>query len=111
MNTNFFQEMDLKYPEIAICMEYTEGPTGKFFIPILTPTLDKSKPYIKRDQGLNLRNIQSDHSKYKIEACYTSNYLDLKLPLGLESANAGDKFVVIFVGGDINKPVIIGGYE
>ena len=43
--TDFYDELDLKYPEIAICMEDIDRihpMYKKFIIPVLTPNLDIS---------------------------------------------------------------------
>ncbi|MDD3122083.1 MAG: hypothetical protein PHC62_01045 [Candidatus Izemoplasmatales bacterium] len=106
---NFYDNLDLKYPEIAICLENTVTNIGKFFIPILTPTLSKKEPYYKQDMEFNVRNVVNSQ-ELRIFPTFTSNYIELPLPKGYESANKDDKFIVIFIGGDINKPVLIGGY-
>ena len=108
---NFYEDMDFKYPEYAIALEDVKpGTKGKFYIPVLTPLLDSSYPYIKQDQGLNTRNIKNDISGFEIGRCYTSNFIELKLPNGELIANKGDKFVLMFIGGDINRPYLSGRY-
>lgn len=110
IKTNFYDELDLKYPEIAICIENTETNIGKFMIPILTPMLNINEPYIKRHDEFDTHNIINSED-IKISPVNLSNYIELKLPKGYDSAKKDDKFIVIFIGGDINKPVLIGGYE
>ena len=106
----FYQNLELKFPEFAICIEDSKDGVAKFFIPILTPTLDKNIPYDKKELNVNTRNIVNDVSSMNIEACTYSNYLSLKLPHQDKSCKKGDKFVVIFIGGDPNKPYLLGRY-
>jgi len=110
MKKNFYEDLDLRYPEIAICLEDTDINIGKFFIPILTPTLSKSKPYLEKNNNFYTKNL-INKDDLNISQIYFSNYIELKLPKGIESAKKDDKFIVIFIGGDITKPVLIGGYE
>ena len=49
--SEFYNQTDLRYAEIAICLEDTAGPTGKFSIPILTPLMDND--YIYEDVEYN----------------------------------------------------------
>lgn len=104
----FYEEYDFKYPEIAICIEDTDEPFGKFFIPILTPCIGNREPYTKKVEGLDTSNIANDTKRF-VTNINTSNYLDLPLPVGMSKAKKGDKFVVVFIGGDCNHPVLIGG--
>lgn len=108
--TNFYDNLDLRYPEIAICLEDTDTNIGKFFIPILTPTLNKTQAYYELDNAFDNRNIEN-RDDLRLSPVNISNYIELKLPKGYESAKKDDKFVVIFLGGDMNKPILIGGYE
>ena len=110
----FYQDLDLRYPEIAICIDAIDRYTGKFIIPILTPILDKDKVYDITDINVNKSNILSDSSSMDITPCTSSNYLTLTVPnpndYSYYQDMIGEKFVVIFVGGDPNKPVLLGRY-
>ena len=110
----FYQNLDLRYPEIAICVDAIDRYTGKFYIPVLTPILDKDQPYDITDINVNKSNILSDSSSMDITACTSSNYLTLAVPnpddYQYYKDMIGDQFVVIFVGGDPNKPVLLGRY-
>ena len=110
----FYQDLDLRYPEIAICIDAIDRYTGKFYIPVLTPILDGDKPYDITDININKNNILSDSSSMDITACTTSNYLILSVPNPddyiTSSDMIGDKFVIVFIGGDPNKPVLLGRY-
>lgn len=106
------EDTDFKYPEIGICMENTKGDGKvKIFIPIATPTLPRDDIYDNRDLSIPLYNIVSDTTSMDIFPCTISNYITMNLPENIESLSAGDKVVLIFIGGDINKPVIIGRYQ
>lgn len=127
----FYQNLDLRYPELAICLEDSVNGIAKFYIPVLTPLLELDEPYDNTDINVNKSNILNDSSSMEINACTTSNYLELCLPSkeaiksSLNSDNTitnrttsvqdfcskGDIFVVVFIGGDPNKPVIIGRYN
>lgn len=121
---DFYDKMDLKYPEIAIAMDDIDrmNPgTIRFAIPILTPLMDNKKPVVDtiRQTKINLRNDQS--VKLEVENIRVTNFIHIKVPqevcnvYELTEANriikAGSKWIVVFVGGDITKPRIISRYE
>ena len=119
----FYQDLDLRYPELAICLENSVNGVAKFYIPILTPVLESDKPYDTTDTNISKSNILSDTSAMEINACTSSNYLELQLPkIRVYNSNTksffemndecikGDVFVVSFIGGDPNKPFILGRY-
>ena len=127
----FYQNLDLRYPELAICIEDSVDGIAKFYIPVLTPILESDKPYDITDINISKSNILSDTSSMEINECTSSNYLELRLPSKefmmssfnstnnsidntrtpiTDSCSKGDIFVVVFIGGDPNKPVIIGRY-
>lgn len=106
----FYQTLDLRYPELAICIEDSVNSIAKFYIPVLTPILDSDKPYDETDININISNILNDSSSMEINACTSSNYLNLHLPEKIDSCIKGDIFVIIFIGGDPNKPVLLGRY-
>ena len=119
----FYQDLDLRYPELAICLEDSVDGIAKFYIPILTPVLDSNEPYDDTDINISKSNILSDTSSMEINACTSSNYLELRLPsmqmidpktreiiTMVSSCSKGDTFAVVFIGGDPNKPFILGRY-
>lgn len=108
-STEFYKDLDLRYPELAICMEDCID-TGKFFIPILFPLLDNDQIQENTDLSISTRNIKSDIGNLNISKCTTVNYIELKLPINNPIAKKGDKFVIVFIGGDINKPCLLGRY-
>ena len=46
-----------------------------------------------------------------IGPCTVSNYITINLPDYIESLKKDDKVILLFIGGDLNKPVIIGRYQ
>lgn len=113
MDRSFYknENTDFKYPEIGICMENTIGDGKvKIFIPIATPTLPIQDIYDNKELSIPLHNIVSDTSSMDIFPCTISNYITMNLPDTIDSLSVGDKVILIFIGGDINKPVIIGRY-
>lgn len=127
--STFYENLDLKYPEIAIAMEEIDRLDPglvSFVIPILTPTMDNTKLVTKTvyQNRSNLRN--SKYTAYEIDNVELSNSVFIKVPIevtgGLALLNTSDipdsiryipkgsKWIVVFVGGDITKPRIIAPY-
>ena len=111
MNKDFYSKIDFKYPEIGVCMEDTIGPDVKISIPIATPTLPTDIAYDNKDLSISTQNIVSDLTAMYISPCITSNYITVKLPSEIESLKKGDKVILLFIGGDLNSPVILRRYD
>lgn len=114
MDRSFYknEKTDFIYPEIGICMEDTnEDRAAKIFIPIATPTLPRNGIYDNKEPVTALSNIVSNTSSMDIFGCTISNYITINLPDNIDSLKVNDKVVLVFIGGDINKPVIIGRYQ
>lgn len=123
-NFEYYQNLNYNYPELAICLEDSVNGIASFYIPSLTPSLQtETGAYDLEDNAVKTHNILSDTSSMEIGACTASNYLELKLPkfrIYNRELNTfeevddvcykGDQFVVIFVGGDPEKPVLLGRY-
>lgn len=113
MNTSYYKLHSYAQLEIVVCLEdidNTKNNKGKFFIPAFTPFLDNDVPYDKKDPPSSTTNIISGTHGLDIRRCTMSNYIELKIPEYIDSIKKGDKFVISFIGGDINKPYIIGRY-
>lgn len=113
MNTSYYKLHSYTQLEIVVCLEdidNTKDNKGKFFIPAFTPFLDNDVPYDKKDPPSSTANIISGTHGLDIRRCTMSNYIELKIPEYIDSIKKGDKFVISFIGGDINKPYIIGRY-
>lgn len=107
---DYYQNLDLIFPELAICIEDSLDGIAKFYIPVLTPVLDGTTPYNITDININKSNILNDSSSMDINACTSSNYLELHLPANDNSCKKGDIFVISFIGGNPNMPFIMGRY-
>lgn len=119
MNSDFYQAADYGYTEVAIALEdfkYTDQ--GKFFIPILIPTKEKGSPKKEKKSKGSTSYIVNYSSKHGISDCEVCNYVELYVPtyIGHEIKDSSDKikkktkFIVTFVGGELNNPRIIGLY-
>lgn len=108
------------YSDIAIALEdYTYGKNGKFFIPSLTPFLNSNSVSENNEKNKYNNIMNKDKVKLQISQTNTCNYINLFIPLELYKGsnaekdykgNKGDKFIILFVGGDINDCKIIGRY-
>ena len=70
---NFYENLDLKYPEVAISLqEINKEYPGvvKFSIPILTPSIDNSK-IVHKSFHLNRRNFDI--------ICYFNYIMNIKI--------------------------------
>lgn len=182
-NVDFYDELDLRYPEIAICIDKidrTNPGTKNFYIPVLTPNVDTSS-LKKKEEIIHQNNAVIDNKQsVDISSIKIKNYIPIKIPkelcafvggdftvsnIGVMTFNssgkitisgatsatdgtphvhntlsgigtatyngsednyngilktvptdnyryidAGSKWIVVFIGGDINKPQIIGRY-
>lgn len=111
MNKDFYNKIDFRYPEIGICMEDTIGPTVKISIPIATPTLPTDIVYDNKDLTISTQNIVSDTTSMYISPCTISNYITINLPSDIKSLKKGDKVILLFIGGDLNSPIILRRYD
>lgn len=106
--TDYYSSTTFNSIETAICLEDTITGVGKFFIPAITPTLSKDLPYEQEDGLVSISNIISDTSTASdIKQCLMSNYIELPLPNGALRAFKGEKYSVQFIGGEVNKPVLM----
>lgn len=113
MDRSFYanEKTDFKYPEIGICLSDSIDNTVKMFIPIATPTLSRDTAYDTKDLYIPTRNIISDKTAMDFKHCTISNYITIKVPSFIGDLKKDDKVILAFIGGDINKPAIIGRYE
>ena len=110
--------------EIGTALENFEyGSMVKISIPSLTPFINNKRATYK----INTANIMNkDINSLKITSCECQNYLEILIPLELfrhkfdqknllyeylpYDGSAGEQFVMSFIGGDINKPVVLRRY-
>ena len=119
--SNFYDQTDYRYTEIAVCLEETSVPTGKFAIPILTPFMNTDYASSNTEYNSSTKSLLSGTRKeLEIKNCSISNYLELRLPdivlheIEYHNPNItvkkGEKFIAVFVGGDVNKCRLISRY-
>ena len=113
---DFYKDLDLKYPEIAITLEKFSkhsDATVLCNIPVLLPFMQNTADRI------NTANIENKVNNLGIGPCtiHKGTYLKINrehsqyCPANRDGiVSAGEKFIVVFVGGDIDKPRIIGRY-
>lgn len=116
---NFYDELDLRYPEIAILTErfYAHSP-GKesFYLPVLMPYMPNNNN--TTSVPVRTKDLQNKENNIGLSKYTTSSTIKIKVPDYI-AADAptnkygyvlpGTEFIVVFIGGDINKPRIIGG--
>lgn len=120
---NFYSTSDMNYTETAIALEdFIYGEKAKVTIPVLLPFLDNTEP-IETTTYLNKRNIiNKDKDNIIVTKCTKCNYIELLVPkdlcpcLGINdncdhTGKQGQKFIINFIGADINKPIIVRRYD
>lgn len=120
---NFYDNMDLRYPEIGIAMQQIDRLDPgevKFIIPILTPNMDNSRLIDSRVHQ-NKDNLMNKNKSIEVESLNIRNYISIKMPKEVCSTyhisdenrfiGSGSKWIIVFVGGDITKPRIIAPYS
>ncbi len=112
---DFYKLKDFKYPEIAILMDdiTKENNKGRFIIPTLTPSLPTERISRSTMPKFSTSNI-INNTNMSITEITEQNYVTLSVPKYLFIDDIpykeGDKFIVVFVAGDINKIRVIGVY-
>ena len=114
---NYYEKLDLKYPEIAIAAEtfYTTDSSAKFYIPILMPMIGSSSSTSTTRIPPNTNILNKNRPSITSTASSSGS---ISIPLRQERLGyfyknivpRGTKFIVIFIGGDINNPAILGRY-
>ena len=94
-NADFYNELDLRYPEIAICIDRidrTNPGVRNFYIPILTPNLDTSS-LKKKEETVRLdSSVIANQDSVSISNIKIQNYIPISVP----------KELCAFVGGEFN---------
>mgnify|MGYP007069502157 CR=1 FL=1 len=114
--SDFYENLDLKYSEIAIlmttCNKYNPG-TQTFYLQTLNPMQDKDTS--STTTPADASNIMNkDSSALGMTQINVASTIDLDLPKDIARwypkkwIPPGTRFVVTFVGGDITKPQITG---
>lgn len=109
-----FNDMDLKYVEVAVLMQVTNKyhpGVCPFYLQSLTP----SQPKTTETQTIPFtgNNLMNDGS-IGASSLKSGSTIELELPreiarqFPVKWIPQGTRFLVLFIGGDITKPVIIG---
>lgn len=119
MNINYYQEQDFKFVEIATVLErFYYSSKGKFFINTITPLLSSGSALDDTKSKSSTSNILNYEEKLNINSYTLSNYVSLNVPRYMSNdltdmngyISKGTKFLVSFIGGDVNNPRIVGVY-
>lgn len=107
---NYIEKSDFKYSEIAIALEdYKFGSLVKFTIPTIMTFL--SQDTIIKESHLNTKSNIVNKNPLGINKYTSCNYIELYVSedkaCDRTEGKKGDKYVVIFVGGNINNCIII----
>lgn len=119
--SDFYDKLDLKYPEIAIAMQDIDRRLPcqyiKFTIPILTPNANNTSIIKKKIHQNKMNLMNASTHKLEIEDITLTNCIMIPVPGEVLGVNynqpiidRGSKWIVVFVGGDITKPRIIARY-
>ena len=116
---NFYDTLDLKYPEIGIAIQNINRSNPgkvKIVIPVLTPNMDNTK-LIEKTEYQNSFNLRNSKKNLEIHNIKITNYIEVPFPKEICMSDnddniieAGSKWLIIFVGGDITKPRPIARY-
>ena len=80
--TDFYDALDLKYPEIGIAMDRIDRTNpGKirFIIPVLTPNMDTSS-IVKNTVYQDSNNLKNKNSILEIDNIEMKNYVSITIP-------------------------------
>lgn len=120
MNIDYYQQQQFNFLEIAIALQkFHYRSEGKFYIPAITPLISSGAPKDSKKNRIATTNILNYNSKLAVQSFTLSNFIPLRVPRYMcdetiidESGyiSEGAKFLISFVGGDINKPRIVGVY-
>ena len=110
---NTYNSTTIANNQIGIAVEdFYYGATAKISIPTLVPFYNNKKQDTQKET-INIKNIMNKKSlsiNPKAESC---NYILLEIPIELcrnqdsYEGCKGDKFLISFIGGDINYPVAV----
>lgn len=120
MNTAFYQDKDFGYPEIATVLEKTYSRSNiKVYIGAITPELSNSSVVKTTKSKESTSHIINYSAKHGVGAITECNYITVDVPkyvynevsssdLSGTYIPKGSKLLVVFVGGEINMPRVIG---
>lgn len=114
--SDFYNQLDLKYTEVAIlmttCNKYTPGKQT-FYLQSMVPMKDKSNTITSEsNSGTALDNKETED--IGLSEANTSSTIILEVPREVTRnypkkwIPPGTRFLINFSGGDITKPQIVG---
>ena len=110
-NDDFYENLDLRYPELGIALSGTSGSSRKIkmYIPTLMAFVDDNNKTPKRkvNKSPSKSNILNKEP-IALSNTISKNYITIQVPEYLGRISKGTKLVVVFIGGDITQPVVIG---
>ena len=80
---DFYEKLDLRYPEIAICLEKIDRVNPgkkKFMIPVLTPDLDPKDISIKESKIQQSSSFIENQTAVKVSPVTVRNYIEIVIP-------------------------------
>ena len=114
-NRDFYDELDLRYPEIAICIDIidrTNPGTKNFYIPILTPNVDTTSLTTKTETVYQNNASIANENKVNISNVKIQNYIPITIPKEL-CAYTGGNYIIknnnTPIGVDITGEISITG--
>lgn len=120
MLNEFYEGLDLSYPQIAKlaepCSKFSPGKRP-FYIPALMVYKDQTS---KNDNPVRIysNNLLNDDRNIGLDSYTMGSTINIYIPQNVcmfapcdnnGIMPIGLEFLIVFVAGDINKPVIIGG--
>lgn len=120
MVNEYYDGLDLAYPQIAKlaekCSKFSPGKRS-FYIPTLMAYKDQS---LKNDNPVPVSNaiLQNENKDVGLSSYTLGSTIKIYIPQSIaihaptdknQMMQPGLEFLVEFAGGDINRPIIIGG--
>lgn len=94
---NFYEELDLRYPEIAICLDKIDRVNPgkkKFMIPVLTPDVNPSDITPKENKIIQQPGFIENQTSVVLSPVIVRNYIEIVIPRELCAYMGQRHFVV-----------------
>ena len=117
MDSNFFQNKEMHYNELGVVLEdFNYTKKAKVYIGVLLPEIQGNSPINNKIVRGSTSNILNKTGSQGITSAQVSNYVELLVPryIGETLKNdrdiikKGTQLLISFIGGEINKPVVVG---
>lgn len=122
---NNYEDSIMNNLEIGIALEdFDYGDDVKISIPSLTPFSDSNNVSKSKNKIIKRNIMNKEIDKLRLTDTESVNYILINVPVELYrhklnednersatySGKKGEKFVIMFIGGDIKKPVVLRRY-